>query len=256
MDRFLFRGQATIFRLQQTAARNTLTRLRQRIRFESTSTKEAPIPSSAQSKPSSFLDTKAWYAPVLAPIRALDRANRKRPLVVQTISSMVIYFLGDVSAQAISTSAFSEDRFESKRSVRAVIIGSMIAIPGYKWFIFLAKNFNYSSKAFSLGLKIVIHQFIFTPGISAYYFGMQALLTGATLQDAWIRVRDTIPTTWTNSFKVWPFVMAFNFTYVPVELRSIFAGVVAIGWQSYLSWINKQAEIKERAMGLTVEAHA
>lgn len=50
-----------------------------------------------------------------------------------------------------------------------------------------------------------------------------------------------------NSWKLWPAVTAFSFTFVDAQYRSIFAGVIAIGWQTYLSFLNRQAEIAEAA---------
>ncbi|KAI6893160.1 hypothetical protein KC318_g20874, partial [Hortaea werneckii] len=57
---------------------------------------------------------------------------------------------------------------------------------------------------------------------------------------------DTVPVSWKNSWKVWPFVTAFSFTFIPPESRSVFAGVIAIFWQTYLSWLNKNAEALEK----------
>lgn len=59
-----------------------------------------------------------------------------------------------------------------------------------------------------------------------------------------------------NSCKLWPAVTAFSFTFIGAQYRSIFAGFVAIGWQTYLSYLNRQAEeaeIRERAQLRLVE---
>lgn len=32
--------------------------------------------------------------------------------------------------------------------------------------------------------------------------------------------------------------------YIPLEYRSVFAGVIAIGWQTYLSYLNRLAELR------------
>jgi protein Mpv17 len=50
-----------------------------------------------------------------------------------------------------------------------------------------------------------------------------------------------------NSLKLWPAVTAFNFTFINPQYRSIFAGFIAIGWQTYLSYLNRTAE-KEEAL--------
>lgn len=48
-----------------------------------------------------------------------------------------------------------------------------------------------------------------------------------------------------NSLKLWPAVTAFNFTFISAQYRSVFAGFVAIGWQAYLSYLNRRAEVEE-----------
>jgi protein Mpv17 len=74
---------------------------------------------------------------------------------------------------------------------------------------------------------------------------MQSLLSGATGPEIVERIKNTVPTSWINSCKLWPVVTAFSFTYIPIQYRSIFGGVIAIGWQTYLSLLNQRAAAKE-----------
>lgn len=74
---------------------------------------------------------------------------------------------------------------------------------------------------------------------------MQTLLAGASFDEIVERIRNTVPTSWINSCKVWPVVTAFSFTYIPIQYRSIFGGVIAIGWQTYLSLLNQRAAALE-----------
>lgn len=76
---------------------------------------------------------------------------------------------------------------------------------------------------------------------------MQSLLSGATGPEVVERIKNTVPTSWINSCKVWPVVTAFSFTYIPIQYRSIFGGVIAIGWQTYLSLLNQKAAAEEEA---------
>jgi protein Mpv17 len=88
---------------------------------------------------------------------------------------------------------------------------------------------------------------LFTPVFNSYFFGMQSFLTGATIPEIIERIKNTVPTSWKNSCKVWPIVTAFSFTYVPIQYRSIFGGVFAIAWQAYLSLLNQRAAAEEEA---------
>ena len=144
--------------------------------------------------------------------------------------------------------AKKQSTYDPHRTLRALFIGGVAAIPGYHWFLFLARNFNYTSKAGSIVLKVLINQIVFTPIFNTYFFGLQSLLTGAGWSDIVERVKHTVPRSWYNSWKLWPAVTAFSFAFIRVELRGLFAGVIAIGWQTYLSILNQRAARLEKAM--------
>lgn len=93
--------------------------------------------------------------------------------------------------------------------------------------------------------KVVVNQILFTPIFNSYFFGMQTLLAGASFDEIVERIKHTVPTSWINSCKLWPAVTAFSFTYIPIQYRSIFGGVIAIGWQTYLSLLNQRAAAQE-----------
>lgn len=128
--------------------------------------------------------------------------------------------------------------------------------------MYLGRCFNYPSRMISLATKVVVNQIVFTPIFNSYFFGMQSVLSGDSLIDAWRRIERTVPTSFINSCKLWPVVTAFNFTYIQPQYRALFAGqsilqismnvantdigVVAVGWQSYLSWLNQRAATEER----------
>lgn len=111
--------------------------------------------------------------------------------------------------------------------------------------MFLNGHFNYRSKIYSLAVKVVVNQIVFAPLINTYFFGMQSFLSGASIEDVWERIKRTVPTSLVNSVKFWPVVTAFSFTFIEPQYRSIFAGGIAIGWQTYLSYLNRSAEKAE-----------
>ncbi|KAF2257990.1 hypothetical protein CC78DRAFT_538138 [Lojkania enalia] len=88
----------------------------------------------------------------------------------------------------------------------------------------------------------MVNQLLFTPLFNTYFFGMQSFLSGSSPPEILERIQHTVPPSWINSCKIWPAVTAFSFTFVPVMYRSIFGGVIAIGWQTYLSLLNARAQ--------------
>ncbi|GJN82709.1 Mpv17/PMP22 family protein [Purpureocillium lilacinum] len=184
--------------------------------------------------------------------RAVDgyaNSQRKRPYTTQLIGAFVIYLLADLSAQRIGGR-----EHDPVRTGRTVLIGLVAAIPHFKWFVFLSRNFNYASRTGSIATKVLVNQAVFAPTFNTYFFGAQALLSGEDLAATGQRLRDTLPPSLVNSFKVWPATMAVAFAFLPFEFRAIFSGCVAVGWQTYLSYLNRQAELKEHARALTTVA--
>lgn len=122
-----------------------------------------------------------WLEPIYGPFRAYGRVQQRKPYMTQFISSLVIYFVGDMVAQSIAEPTPSEvvlEEGEEKgwvqewsenrdwhRTGRSLIIGGLSSIPAYKWFLWLGNNFNYGSKILSLTTKVhskTTHSPIFT----------------------------------------------------------------------------------------------
>lgn len=68
-------------------------------------------------------------------IAAYGRAQQKRPYRTQFITSLVIYFLGDLSAQSISG-----EEYDPVRTGRALVISSFSSILSYKWLASLSSK--------------------------------------------------------------------------------------------------------------------
>lgn len=80
--------------------------------------------------PNTVANLPLWQrlGPLSRGFQAYGRSQRKRPYATQFVSSMVIYFLGDLSAQNING-----DDYDPKRTLRALIISAGSSIPSYKW---------------------------------------------------------------------------------------------------------------------------
>ncbi|KAJ5468784.1 hypothetical protein N7475_006536 [Penicillium sp. IBT 31633x] len=193
-----------------------------------------------------------WYA----------RVQDRKPYTTQFWSSIVIYLCGDLSAQMLFPSevpapAKSDSKdgdvdaqgegetvsagYDPLRTLRHLCVGAGSSIPSYNWFLFLGNHFNYPSRFLSILTKVVVQQTCFTPIFNTYFFSMHSLLAGATLEETWERLKKALPVSVKNSVKLWPAVTAFSFMYVPAQFRNVFSGCIAVGWQTYLSWLNQKA---------------
>ncbi|TKA74073.1 hypothetical protein B0A55_05233 [Friedmanniomyces simplex] len=250
-------ARSTLRRLHQTAHRNILHRHHQ-TRLNSTKQQQQQQQTSPHNASSPPPPSWAYFTtPLASPFRAYSAMQARRPLLVQLESTLIIHWLGDLSAQAVGSRAFSDPgtRYEPIRGLRGLLIAGICSLPVYKWFLFLGRHFNYSSHLLSLAVKICVNQICFAPLFNTYFFGMQSLLSGATWVETRRRVVETVPVSFVNSWKFWPAVTAFSFTYLRPQNRPIFAGCFAVVWQTYLSWLNKQAE-KGEGVGRKVEGKA
>ena len=125
-----------------------------------------------------------------------------------------------------------------------------LRLTGDSRFLYVATHFNYTSKALSLLTKVTVSQVVFTPVSNSFFFGMQSILSGNSLEATWERIKRTVPTSFVNSCKVWPAATAFSFTFVGVQFHSIFLGVVAVGWQTYVSYLNRRVEDVQKRVGM------
>ncbi|KAI3556816.1 dihydroorotate dehydrogenase [Colletotrichum abscissum] len=250
----------TLFRVflrrQTLGAQGLRNRLAQQQQRRANSSSEVPKPKRAEDPipvPNTITTIPLWQrlGPLTRAGEGYARAQRKRPLTTQFISSLVIYFCADLSAQNMSGNDYNPER-----TMRSLIIGAISSIPSYKWFIFLSQNFNYASRLLSLATKVVVNQVCFTPVFNSYFFGMQAFLAGDNFDQIIDRIRQCVPVSIVNSCKLWPAVTAFSFSFIPMEYRSVFSGVIAVGWQTYLSFLNRQAEVVEEAEEVQERSHA
>lgn len=94
---------------------------------DSASGTSIPVPNTVATMP-------LWQrlGPLSRGFQAYGRSQRKRPYTTQFCSSLVIYFLGDLSAQNING-----DEYNPARTLRALIISAGSSIPSYKWLVFL-----------------------------------------------------------------------------------------------------------------------
>ncbi|KAF4907916.1 Protein SYM1 [Colletotrichum fructicola] len=258
IHQFMAAPPATMFRTfmrRQAPGLRTRFTQHQRRANSSNSGTEPPKPKRESDPipvPNTVVTIPLWQrlGPLTRAAEGYARAQRKRPLTTQFISSLVIYFCADLSAQNMSGNEYNPER-----TARSLIIGALSSIPSYKWFIFLSQNFNYTSRLLSLATKVVVNQVCFTPIFNSYFFGMQAFLAGDNFEQIIERIRRTVPVSIVNSCKLWPAVTAFSFSFIPMEYRSVFSGVIAVGWQTYLSFLNRQAEVVEEAEEADVRAH-
>lgn len=128
-------GRSRIFARHRQFSRNVFTKDQIRT-AELQKTPHTPnqvvteVPHSAEP---SFIDVPGplWYhrlGPVKDFFSWFSRMQRRRPLGTAAATSMTTYLCGDLLAQEVGG-----EKYDGVRTLRMIAIGSMAAIPGYKW---------------------------------------------------------------------------------------------------------------------------
>ena len=169
-----------------------------------------------------------YLEPLSTPFRHYTRIHKRRPYVTQLVSGILIYFLGDASAQRLQSRA-NDSEYDPVRAARTTVIGALASVPAYIWFTWLGEALNpFRWMWVNVAMKVVVNQFTFVPCFNVYFFGMQSLLSGQSIEGAVERIKHTVPESWINSCKVWPAVPAINLALIPPHGRSVFAGECAL----------------------------
>ncbi|SCU98775.1 LADA_0H15280g1_1 [Lachancea dasiensis] len=181
---------------------------------------------------------------------------KKNPKTTNAIMTGSLFGLGDAVAQICfpsqkANSTYSDGEsipktYDIARTVRAVAYGSLIfSFIGDKWFKILNGKVKFSKKPAdhwsNLALRVGTDQLLFAPTCIPFYFGTLTLMEGKSLNHAGEKIGavwwDILKTNW----MVWPAFQLINFSLVPVQHRLLAVNVLAIFWNTFLSYRNSEA---------------
>ncbi|AQZ15372.1 SYM1 (YLR251W) [Zygosaccharomyces parabailii] len=178
----------------------------------------------------------AWYANTL----------REHPKAANSVMTGTLFGTGDLIAQWFFPNSRDDKQqqgYDFARTARSVIYGSCIfSFIGDQWYKILNSKIRLpnqpQSSILNTTFRVAVDQLCFAPmGIPLYFFCL-TLLEGGTLNDARIKIHNLWWGVLTKNWVIWPAVQALNFSFVPVQHRLQATNIVAIVWNTYLSYKN------------------
>ncbi|XP_071442460.1 mitochondrial inner membrane protein Mpv17-like [Hetaerina americana] len=170
-------------------------------------------------------------------IKAYQRILMKHPTKIQALQTGVLMGLGDTVAQTlIEKKKYKE--YDFMRTARFFGIGVFIAGPGLKsWYGFLDKHIAKRKTGTTAVLKkVFVDQAVFAPNFLACF----VVLLGALEMKPWTSIREKLERDYLDilitNYKVWPAVQIVNFYFMPLQYQVLFVQLVALFWNTYLSW--------------------
>lgn len=162
-----------------------------------------------------------------------------RPLLTQSVTTAVLFATGDITAQQLVEQRGLKNHDLTRTGRMALYGGCVFGPVATTWFGFLARNVNFANRRVETAARVFCDQAFFAPVMIGAFLSSMATMEGAS-------ARERLEKTWWPALKtnwmVWPFVQTVNFTFLPLQHRVLFANIVSIGWNSYLSWVNSQSE--------------
>lgn len=122
------------------------------------------------------------------------------------------------------------------RVVRRVAIFGPVAST---WFGLLQRHVVHQNKHVQTLLRVFVDQSAFAPVMIGVFCSSMAALEGASPRE---RLNQSYVPAMTANYYMWPLVQVINFTFVPPALRLLFVNVLAVGWNTYLSFLNSKSE--------------
>ncbi|KAG8227635.1 hypothetical protein J437_LFUL008712 [Ladona fulva] len=170
-------------------------------------------------------------------LKVYQRLLLKHPTKLQALQTGLLMGIGDLIAQT----AIEEKNLKNVdyvRTTRFFGIGFFIAGPGLKfWYGFLDKRIAKGRTGVAVTLKkVFLDQAVFAPNFLASFI----VLLGFLGNEPWFKIKEKLQRDYCDilitNYKVWPTVQIVNFYVMPLQYQVLFVQIVALFWNTYLSW--------------------
>lgn len=112
----------------------------------------------------------------------------------------------------------------------------MIQGPGLRfWYGFLNKHVGSQGTTVVLK-KVALDQLVFAPIFLGFLLGVLGAMQGQTMDENVKNIKRDYLDVLANNYKVWPLVQLTNFYLVPLNYQVLLVQVVAVFWNTYISW--------------------
>lgn len=163
-----------------------------------------------------------------------NRYLSEKPVLTKSITSGIIAFVADIACQKV----FPDDKkkgMDWKRTVKFTILNTLLVGPMlHYWYGFLVLKIP-GTGSLSTVYRVALDQLVFAPFcIIPAFFSCSLLLEGTPeLIPAKLHA-DWAPTMLAN-FSLWVPAQFINFRLVPPQFQVLFANLVGLFWNVYLS---------------------
>ncbi|XP_068609902.1 protein Mpv17 [Brachionichthys hirsutus] len=159
----------------------------------------------------------------------------KHPWTVQIVTAGSLVGVGDVVAQQLIERR-GLARHNVQRTAKMMSIGFFFVGPVIGgWYNVLDRLVVGGTKTSALK-KMLVDQLGFAPCFLASFLWISGALNGLTVEENTNKLKRDYMDALISNYALWPTVQIANFYFTPLHYRLAVVQIVAIGWNSYLTW--------------------
>ncbi|XP_034232291.1 protein Mpv17-like [Thrips palmi] len=164
-----------------------------------------------------------------------QNAIRRYPMGSQAVQTGILMATGDVVAQTVIDKRKLIE-LDLGRVARFGAIGTCLVGPSlFTWYGFMERRIGAAGTQ-ALLKKVCADQLLFAPSFIVILLSTIGFSQGLNAKQVQDQLVSTYPDVLINNYKLWPAVQLFNFYLTPFQYRVLVVQIVAIFWNTYLSW--------------------
>lgn len=153
----------------------------------------------------------------------------------QAVQTGILMATGDIVAQTVIDKRTVRD-LDLGRVARFGAIGTCIVGPTlFKWYGIMERHIG-ATGAQAVLTKVAADQLLFAPSFIVVLLSTIGFSQGLNAKQVQDQLVATYPDVLINNYKLWPAVQLLNFYLTPFQYRVVVVQIVAIFWNTYLSW--------------------
>ncbi|KAM4712763.1 mitochondrial inner membrane protein Mpv17 [Anableps anableps] len=167
--------------------------------------------------------------------RSYQTLMTKYPWSVQIVTAGSLVGVGDViSQQLIERRGLAHHNV--RRTARMMSIGFFFVGPVIgSWYKVLDRLVVGGSKSAAMK-KMLVDQLCFAPCFLGAFLCISGALNGLTVEENIAKLKRDYTDALISNYYLWPPVQIANFYFVPLHHRLAVVQIVAVAWNSYLTW--------------------
>ena len=181
-----------------------------------------------------FHQTVAWYS------HKLDT----NPILTKCISSGIVSGCGDVLGQYIVAKKHNNKNkeWDTLRTGRFILLGfAMVAPICHVWYGSLMTRFPGNATT-AIAKRVFLDQAFFAPLFLPMWLLNLWMLEGRSHEYVLENMQAQVPKTVVANWFIWVPAQIVNLGYVPPKFQVLFSNVVAVVWNTYLSYTTHDPE--------------